>query len=244
MAGKELLQAATRIEDEINSIERRTLGQDAQLRGDIRVTLPDSLAVNLLMPDLVRFMDTYPEVNLEVLLSYNLLSLTKREADVAIRITAAPPEHLVGRKVIRYHCANYASHTYLATHDLSADTHDAHWIGWNSPTSYPDWVRNSEFPHIPVRGRLNNAMAQLAAAKAGLGIARLPCYIGDPEPTLRRAPPGETEPCHDVWIFDPQGSCVYSADSNLYGLYGGGFSTEARFVAGARSLGICVKKFS
>ncbi|MDJ0707015.1 MAG: LysR family transcriptional regulator [Leptolyngbyaceae cyanobacterium MO_188.B28] len=201
LAGKELLQAVTRIEDEINSIERRTLGQDAQLRGDIRVTMPDGLAVNLLMPDLVRFMDTYPEVNLEVMISYDVLSLTKREADVAIRITEAPPEHLVGRKVIRYHCATYASQTYLETHDLSGGKSNAHWIGWNSLTPYPEWVRQSEFPNFPVRGRLNNVVAQLAAAKAGLGIARLPCFMGDPEPTLQRVPPGGTAPCHDVWIL-------------------------------------------
>lgn len=198
IAGNELLEAAGRIEGEVNGIERRILGQDVHLRGDIRVTMPDALAVNLLMPDLVRFMDTYPDVNLEILISYGLFNLVKREADVAIRITENPPEHLVGHKVVRYHCATYASHTYLATHNVPAD---ACWIGWNSPNPYPDWVRKSEFPTIPVRGRLNNAMAQLAAVKSGLGIARLPCFLGDPEPTLQRVPPGENAPCHDVWIL-------------------------------------------
>ena len=66
---------------------------------------------------------------------------------------------------------------------------------------YPDWVRKSEFPHTPVRGRFNNAIAQLAAAKAGLGLARIPCFLGDPEPTLQRVPPGQSAPCHDVWIL-------------------------------------------
>lgn len=201
LAGEELLQAAIRVEDEINSIERQILGQDVQLKGDIRVTMADAMAVHLLMPDLVRFMETYPEVNLELLISYEVYSLTKREADVAIRCTANPPEHLVGRKVACYHCANYASQQYLAAHNLPDDTRGAHWIGWDSPTPYPDWVRKSQFPHVPVRGRLNNAMAQLAAVKEGLGIARIPCFLGDPEPTLQRIPPGDSAPSHDVWLL-------------------------------------------
>ncbi len=201
IAGEELIQAATRIEDEINGVERCILGQDLHLRGDIRVTTVDGLAVHLLMPDLVRFMDLYPDVNLEVLFSSNLLNLTKREADVAIRVTDNPPEHLVGRKVVRYHCATYASDAYLRTHNLPGDTTGVHWIGWDCPILDRDWVRKSEFPHIPVRGCFNNVMAQLAAAKAGMGIAHLPCFIGDGEPTLRRVPPGESSPCHDIWIL-------------------------------------------
>ncbi len=201
IAGEELLQAVTRIEDEINGIELHILGQDAQLRGDIRVTLPDAMATDLLMPDFVNFMETYPEVNLEILISYGVFSLSKREADVAIRITQNPPEHLVGRKVVCYHCATYASQAYLDTHDLPHDTKNAHWIGWDSPTPYPDWVRKSEFPTIPIRGRMNNPVAQLAAAKVGLGMARLPCFLGDPEPALQRVPPGESAPCQDVWLL-------------------------------------------
>lgn len=201
LAGEDLLQVVVRIEDEINGIERHILGQDLHLRGDIRVTLPEHLAVHLLMPDLIRFMDTYPEVHLEILVSYGMFSLTKREADVAIRVTDNPPEHLVGRKVVRYHCATYASEPYLATHNLPTDTTGAHWIGWDSPTPYPAWVRKSEFPNVPVRGRMNNVVAELAAAKAGFGIARLPCYMGDPEPTLRRVSPGKSAPCRDVWIL-------------------------------------------
>ncbi|MEM9219572.1 MAG: LysR family transcriptional regulator [Cyanobacteria bacterium P01_F01_bin.150] len=198
-AGEELLQAAIRIEDEFNSIERHIMGQDIRLQGDILVTMPEHLAIHLLMPDLVRFMEIYPAVNLQLFISYGMFSLSKREADVAIRVTDNPPEHLVGRKVVRYHCANYASKHYLETHNLTVE--EAHWIGWDSPTPYPDWVRKSEFPHLPIRGRINNVLAQLAAAKAGLGLARLPCFVGDSDPVLQRVHPGKSAPCYDVWIL-------------------------------------------
>ena len=198
-AGEELLQAVSRVEDEINGIERQILGQDVQLSGNIRVTLPDAIATNLLMSDIVRFMENYPEVNVEILLSYAVFNLSKREADVAIRITENPPEHLVGRKICRYHCANYATPHYLETHNPSAGI--GHWIGWDCPGTTPDWVRQSEFPNLSVRGRFNNPLIQVAAAKAGLGIARMPCFLGDAEPALQRVPPGESHPCHDIWIL-------------------------------------------
>lgn len=199
VAGEELLQAVGRVEDEINGIERHILGQDIQLQGDIRVTMPDALAIHILMPDIRRFMDTYPEVNLEVITSYEVLNLTKREADVAIRITENPPEHLVGRKVCRYHCANYASPEYLAKNSPSQG--QGHWLGWDCPVPAPEWVRKSEFPTLPVRGRFNNPLMQVAAAKAGLGMARIPCWLGDREPGLQRVPPGNCKPCHDIWIL-------------------------------------------
>ncbi len=199
VAGEELLRAVDRVEEAINGIERHILGQDVQLRGDIRVTMPDALACHLLMDNLMQFMDTYPEVNLEVLISYNVLNLTKREADVAIRITDNPPEHLVGRKVCRYHCANYATPEYLAQHDPSRG--QGHWIGWDSSIPSPDWVSKSEFPNLPVKGQFNHPLVQVAAAKASLGIARIPCFLGDAEASLQRVATGESHPCHDIWIL-------------------------------------------
>lgn len=199
VAGEELLQAVGRVEDAINGIERHILGQDVQLRGDIRVTMPDVLACHLLMEDITQFMETYPEVNLEVLISYNVLNLSKREADIAIRITDNPLEHLVGRKVCRYHCANYATPDYLAKHDPSQG--QGYWIGWDCNIPSTNWVRESDFPQLPIKGKFNHPLVQVAAAKASLGIARIPCFLGDPEAGLQRVPPGASRPCHDIWIL-------------------------------------------
>ncbi|MEL7062904.1 MAG: LysR substrate-binding domain-containing protein, partial [Bacteroidota bacterium] len=77
----------------------------------------------------------------------------------------------------------------------------AHWIGWDSPNPYPNWVKQSEFPHLSIRGRMNNVLAQLAAAKVGFGLARLPCFLGDADSALQRVPPGKSTLCHDVWIL-------------------------------------------
>ena len=204
-AGKSLMQSALRVVEEINGNERNLLGKDRDLRGDIRVTMPDAVATHLLMPDIVRFMDAYPDINVKVQISYDLLSLTKRETDVAIRLSDRPPEHLVGRKVIRYHTAVYAAKPYLETHDFSTDAHSnlpkAYWIGWNYPKPCAEWIRESQFPHLLARGYFNNELAQLAAVKAGLGIAHLPCFIGDLEFSVQRVPPAKSTPFQDIWIL-------------------------------------------
>ena len=199
--GEELKADAVQIEDQVNSIERQLLGKDARLTGVIRVTLPDALATSLLMPDIVAFMEHYPGIEVTLIISYDIFDLTRREADVAIRITENPPEHLVGYKVVRYACATYASPDYLQTHDPVNHPKEAQWIGWGDCTTYPDWIKKSEFPTVPARGRLNNPLLQVAAAKAGLGMARIPCLLGDVEPDLVRVPPGEATPCHDVWLL-------------------------------------------
>lgn len=200
-AGESLLHSATRIEEEINSIERNLLGKQTDLKGEIRVTMPDAIAVHLLMPDIVRFMNTYPDIDLKVQISYSVLSLTKRETDVAIRLTNHPPEHLVGRKIIKYHTAIYAACEYLENHNLPTETEGAYWIGWNFPKPSAEWVRESELPHLPIRGNFDNAIAQMAAVKAGVGLARLPCFMGDSEPAIIRVPPGKSMACQDIWIL-------------------------------------------
>lgn len=198
--GAELLTVAIEIEDKINEIERHILGKDKRLTGNIRLTMPDGL-INLLMPDLVAFMNQYPEVEIELIVSYEMFNITKREADIAIRITENPPEHLIGHKLIRYACSTYASLEYFDRHDPINNRDRVKWIGWDETIPYPEWVRKSDFPNAAIRGRFNNSLAQLAAVKAGLGIAKLPCPIADTESSLRRVPPGIAEPCQDIWIL-------------------------------------------
>ena len=97
-------------------------GRDARLSGPLRVTMPDSLAQKLLMPDIVGFSDRHPEIEIELVITYAFADLSKREADVAIRMNNDPPGHLVGRRIVRQAKAIYASRDYLARHDDAAST--------------------------------------------------------------------------------------------------------------------------
>ena len=199
--GQEVLAAAARIEAEVQGVERLVLGRDARLSGDIKFTAPDSALLRLLMPDLIAFMDLYPEVTLEIEMSLETANLSAREADVALRATRRPPEHLIGRKVARIAQAAYATPAYLAARDPVADPGSARWIGWDDHQPLPDWVRSGPLPDTPVRGRIPSDVCQLEAAKAGAGIALLPCYLGDAEAALVRVPPGLPLRVHEYWLL-------------------------------------------
>ena len=127
-----------------------------------------------------------------------------READVAIRLLVIgrqPPEHLVGRRLGTIYATAYAAPAYLETVDLEHDPAGARWIGWGGDDRYPGWVRTSPFPEIPARVRIDDGMIQLEAARQGMGLAQLPCFLGDPDPALVRVGPGPPQPNFDIWLL-------------------------------------------
>jgi len=200
-AGEEMLQPAERIESEVAAIGRRVVGRDTRLSGLLRVTLPGLLGQKLLMPDLLAFCEANKEIQLEITSSNSMANLSRREADVAIRLTNDPPENLVGRRILRCAKAIYASKGYLAGHDIAGGADKLAWIGWNDVVSDPQWVRESPYPMAPARNRISEVMLQLEAAKAGMGLAKLPCFLGDTEPALCRLPPAKSIPDRELWIL-------------------------------------------
>nr|WP_258868929.1 LysR substrate-binding domain-containing protein [Alkalilimnicola ehrlichii] len=87
--------AAAQINRDVLGLERRIAGQDLKLKGVIRVTTTDALFVGLLAPILAAFRQHNPAIELEVLIGNQLFSLSKREADIAIRPTRRPPKRLL-----------------------------------------------------------------------------------------------------------------------------------------------------
>ncbi len=199
-AGEDLLGVAENIENELDAVQRRLVGQDKRLAGVIRVTMADVIATHLLMPNLTEFQEIYPNIELEVVITYEPLDLTRREADVAIRFIKSPPDHLIGHKLASVASAAYTTQDYVKQHDL-LDPTSVSWIGFGPPSPFPKWVKQSDYPHVPARGTFDSMLLQLEAARCGMGIAKLPCFIGDPDPRLIRLPPGEARPDYDLWLL-------------------------------------------
>ena len=203
-AGETLLDSALKAEEAILTADRQLHGQDARLTGQITLTLPDIVATYLLMPDLVEFAERYPDIDLKLLISYDIFDLSRREADVAIRVYGdkrMPPDDLVGRKLAALASCYYASEAYLQKYDLSEKGSGARWVGWDDEEPFPRWVRESPFPHIPAYGRFSNGMLQAAAVQHGLGIAAMPCFVGDNIPGVVRIPGCEVYSNFDVWML-------------------------------------------
>ena len=181
-----LLPLTEDVETSILGFERVARAVDNEMRGPLSLSLPDLLATDLLMPDLVSFNQHWPQIRLKIEVSYELARLDRSEADVALRFMQPgqiPTGHLVGQRVARINRAVYGEG-------------DA-WIGWGEANDDTRWIANTPFPELPSIGAMNDAKLQRAACQAGLGLTLLPCFFA--EPMLAR----RSEPRHgfDLWLL-------------------------------------------
>lgn len=184
-AGQDVFDTARELEEVVLALERRVEGRDQRLSGPIRVTLPDPLLPSLL-PVVKRFAESYPEIDMTLSVGIEYLDLAQREADVALRIAAEPPPDLVGRRVASVVCAVYGSRSYLEGRSTrSLERLD--WIGWplTSPMSFARWTRE-KVPNARIALRLDGSWAIRDAIDADMGVALLPCAVGDARPGWRR----------------------------------------------------------
>ena len=200
-AGESLYHSAQLIQQEFNGIEMELLGKDFRLEGDICLTLPHGFALHLLMPDIQEFIKLYPGVKLKIHMTYAVSDLANREADVAIRTVNNPADSFTGRRVAKNHWAAYASTEYLSTHDPVNDPKGCHWLGWGNAANHLDWPQKSNYPEIPVKGDFYSDVLQLAAIQQHMGIASLPCFIGDKAHGVQRVSNTATVARYWIWIL-------------------------------------------
>ncbi len=198
-AGEELLPVALGIDESINSFGRNVAGRDDEMSGQVCVTVPDVFVLNLLMPYFHEFMNEYPEIQLKISDSFEVFDLSRREADVALRFTNNPPEHLIGREIGQIHQAVYAHKDYIAKYDLTDPDSGAGWIGWGTPEDKPHWLSKTPFPHLPVKCHFDNVILQQDAVKRGIGLGYFPCFLGDGEENIVRL--SEPNGYYQMWIL-------------------------------------------
>lgn len=187
-AGEEAVRLGEQLEGQIDGLERNLGGRDTRPSGTVRVTTTDTLLMGALAAPLAAFRAAHPAITLEVAAANPFLSLSKRDADVAIRPTTTPPETLVGRRLCGIASAVYGARAYLqaapAVRDLGA--HD--WIAPDDSLTHlasARWLRES-LPKVQPVLRVNTLLGMTAAARAGIGLAALPCFLGDVAPELQR----------------------------------------------------------
>ena len=201
-AGEEILEFAEQMEASSNRLETRVFGRDQSVRGRLRVTLAPTLATHLLMPDFADFARLHPEVEIEILPSGELVNLTNREADVAIRVVydrSTLPLHLHGLKGPELFGGVYMARDLLGAWRAGA----AERIRWIviSHNGIPDWAREGEIPAAEVPIKTTDGEAQIAAVRQGLGMTVLPCFVGDADPLLARAPGTALHRHGTLWLL-------------------------------------------
>ncbi|MBZ9935271.1 LysR family transcriptional regulator [Mesorhizobium sp. BR1-1-16] len=201
-AGEEVIELASQMETFSHQLETRVFGRDKSVRGLLRVTLPPFLATHLLMPDLADFARIHPEIEIEIVSTGDVVNLTNREADVAIRIVADRrnlPLNLHGLKGPEMFSGVYMSRDRLAEwQEGERDPIRPIVIGVQG---VPDWANEGEVRAAGVPFRTPDAEAQIAAARQGIGMTRLPCFVGDADPLLARVPGVDLNAHATLWLL-------------------------------------------
>ncbi len=189
--GERLRPMLAGMEEQALALEHAAQDVDARPAGSVRLTTIETLATRLLAPALARFRRLVPDVDLEIDVNPRALDLSRREADVALRVARPRLGALVVRRVGILGFAMYASPDYiarrgrprlrsgLAGHDVVADeevnawSHEVRWM-----SSLTRDARTAV--------RMSSWLGRLAAVEAGAGVSVLPCILGDASPAVVR----------------------------------------------------------
>lgn len=194
--GAAVLAHAERMEADALSLSRQLQGVDAQLEGVLRVSTSDWFGLHAIAPICAELTTLHPRVTVELLTDARLYSLARREADLVARIVPFDEPDIIQRRLMHVSYALYTSTGSPApSEEARLVTMD---VGFGE---MPDavWLRD-RYPRGRAAFRSNNRHIQAVACAAGVGIAVLPCLLGDSHPGLRRVQLDSRPPGRDVWL--------------------------------------------
>ena len=201
--GEELRNQLRGVSEQIETAQRSLGGRDLSLSGAIRITTTDTLMHGLLMPHLAEFRNLNPAMQMEIVISNTFLSLTRREADVAVRPSNIVPENLVGRRVGCLRSAIYASKNYLKKNAKKKQGAAHDWVAPEETLSHltqTKWMRE-QIPEDRVVVRVDSLVGMVAAVRYGMGVGMLLCLLADEEAELVRLAEPADELDTDLWIL-------------------------------------------
>lgn len=196
-AARRLLDALREVENAVFGVHRALSGQGPELHGDVRVTSTDSLSMHVLPPILAEFRAREPHVFIDLVATNAHLDLSRLDAEVTVRPSARLPDGLAGTSPAKLGFAAYAA----AGPDLP-DPAAAVWVAPGGPSarSLPGlWVAE-HVPRARISARADSFLVAGELAAAGVGVAILPCVVGDGDARLRRAKALMPAMAVDLWV--------------------------------------------
>lgn len=192
MAATELaLQLAERgaaIEAELQAAQELLQDERAALTGTLRITTNDVMLHGLLLPALAGWRALHPRLELELVASNELARLDRREADIALRGTLAPPEHLIGAKLGILRAALWAHRSYLARLPAGTPIEAMDWVAPDADSAMPEhpskrWRRGA-YPTVQPVLHVDSLLAAAQAIEAGVAIGVAPYFLMQGKPDL------------------------------------------------------------
>ncbi|MEM5502677.1 LysR family transcriptional regulator [Ahrensia kielensis] len=205
--GEGLIARAEAFEEASIAFERRAEAS-GNVEGRVLLATTENLANFLIIPALPDFRAQHPKLRLEILTDIRAVNLNRREADLALRMVRPTQGNVSIRRLGTMHNGLYGSVDYVERRQAESKEKDTgrfdedEFISW--PEHYGD-LPAAQWINRVLQGRApalvtSSLYAQLAAARAGLGLAVLPCFMGDAEPVLRNVPSDADVIVQEFWL--------------------------------------------
>lgn len=205
VAGESILEHVKRLEDEALAVVRSVAGHDARNEGRVSVACIESIATSVLVPSFAAVHRQHPEICIELLLETRQLSLSRRDADISVRLVRPTEQDAIVRRIGSVTFGLYASEAYLAEHGppdfengcaghttvvLSTDLADLPQAQW-----FAELTREAR-----VTLRTNGYQARFQSAVCGDGLVCLPRFHASQDAGLQLLATPLPAPSEDVWL--------------------------------------------
>ena len=212
--GETLFKTANEVIVHLKDVETSLMEKKNKPSGKLIVTTVVGFGSIWLTPRIKEFMDKYPEMEVEVIVTDKELDLSTREADVAVWMRQPTQLSYIQKKLIDINYHIYGSPKYLEENgypnnvkDLDKHKFIVYGKGTPSPLSQTDWIlkvgKKDSSKRQPVM-RVNNIYSLLLAVESGVGLAALPDYMVQEKSTLVKVLPNVDGPKYEAHFVYPQ----------------------------------------
>ena len=197
-AGAQLVEVAEEVESLVHDVDARIHGRDEKLEGTLRVTSTHHLLTHWAQ-DLRDFCEAHPSIDLELTSNLSLANMTRREADIAVRIAPEAPPHLIGRQHGTVRFAVVGHRDLVARVGTEAPLSSFPWVSWD--LSVGRWTdgfiaHNAKGARVVVR--VDAAPMMVEAVRAGIGLVILPAFTAAAFSELVEVRPAGAAP---LWVL-------------------------------------------
>jgi len=198
-----LAKQAEQVEAALEAARSATQGLPVQVAGRVRITTTDTILHGLIAPGLKELSATHPLLTYELHTGNELASLTRRDADIAVRATRHPPQNLVGRHVGSIRMALYAGRRGTVRRYADVEAGTASWIAPDEALpDHPSVIwRKRHFPRVDSGFRVNSILTVMELVALGLGVGMLPVFLAKNRPDLMALTEVLDECQTELWLL-------------------------------------------
>jgi DNA-binding transcriptional LysR family regulator len=197
----DLVSTAAQMEALVFAAENKLLSQDPTLRGPLRVSTTDFVH-ECFSQAIAGFAAQHPEVELTLVTDDAFASLTRREADVVIRLANKPDPNLFGKRIARLHFALFAAPSLVERFGPGTPLEDWPWVGWDKQGEgiwLDQWLEHHA-PGARFALRISSFPACLRSVLDGVGVGFLPRRLGQAR-GLHPLGPELGKEARDLWAL-------------------------------------------